>query len=232
MPDRIKRIFDILHHEIPNAAIELEYEDPYCLLVSVVLSAQSTDLQVNRATKGLFPVANSPAKMVELGYEGLCNYVNSVGLYKTKAKNIIKLSQILIDKHGGRVPETKEKLMALPGVGLKSANVILNVLHHLPTMPVDTHVFRVATRLDISHAKTRDSMSIQLEKVLPKHLDSQMLVLAHHLLVLHGRYTCKAINPKCTQCPLKNLCKFQYVKPTKIPSKTEDTIENPVLATD
>ena len=220
MSDRIKTIFDILHHEIPQAAIELEYEDPYCLLVSVVLSAQSTDVQVNRATRELFPVANSPEKMLALGYDGLCSYVNSVGLYKTKSKNIIRLSQILIEKHGGNVPETKEELMALPGVGLKSANVILNVLHHLPTMAVDTHVFRVATRLDISHTKTRDSMSIELEKILPKHLDSQMLVLAHHLLVLHGRYTCKAVNPKCSQCPLAHICKFEYVKPNKKQSKS------------
>lgn len=206
---RLLEIFNILRSCIPNAEIELEYEDAYSLVVSVVLSARSTDVQVNRATKDLFKVANTPQAILKLGYEGLCSYINTVGLYKTKAKNIISLSQILIDKYGGKIPDTREKLMELPGIGLKSANVILNVLFKKATVAVDTHVFRVSKRLEISEAKTPEQMSHELEKMFIEYLPKDLLLIAHHLLVLHGRYTCKAIKPKCEICPLRHLCNYK-----------------------
>jgi len=206
MLNRIQTIFQILKQRIPEAEIELDYTNPYELLVSVILSAQSTDLQVNRATKNLFEVAPNFQKLVELGYDGLCQMVNSIGLYKTKAKNIIRTAEILLAKYDGQVPTTREELMSLPGIGLKSANVILNVLYHKITIAVDTHVFRVARRLSLSEAKSRDSMSHDLERTLPNYLDEQTMLIAHHLLVLHGRYTCKAIKPKCAACPLYIYC--------------------------
>ena len=205
VPARIKKIFRILNDAIPDAKIELEYDDPYSLVVSVVLSARSTDIQVNRATKELFLFAATPEKIIELGYEGLCKYINTVGLYKTKAKNILKLSEILISKYQGKVPRTKEELMSLPGVGLKSANVLLNVLYKEPTVAVDTHVFRVARRLGLSDAKTPEKMSHELETQFKK-LDPDLILISHHLLVLHGRYTCKALKPKCAQCPINQWC--------------------------
>ena len=207
MSDRISTIFTLLERHIPDAQIELEYDDsPYALLVAIVLSAQSTDVQVNRVTEALFRAAPTARDMVELGYDRLCEYINSVGLYKTKAKNIVALSKILVEQYDGEVPATKEELMALPGVGLKSANLVLNVLHGEPTMPVDTHIFRVATRLGLSHMNTRDRMSADLETTLPNHLTQDIMRLAHHLLVLHGRYTCTARKPKCHSCPIAQLC--------------------------
>ena len=207
-PQKIKDIFLILNREIPNANIELEYDSPYSLLISVALSARSTDVQVNKATEKLFKVANTPESMLELGYQGLCGYINTIGLYKTKARNIILLSKILIDKYKGNVPNTRELLMELPGIGLKSANVVLNVLFKKPTVAVDTHVFRVAKRLGMSLARTPEQMSSELEDLFSQCLPSDLLLIAHHLLVLHGRYTCKAIKPKCNDCPIRNLCHF------------------------
>jgi endonuclease III len=207
LTDRIKQIFSILDEYIPDAYIELDHkEDAYMLLVGVVLSAQSTDKQVNKATEFLFRVADTPEKMVALGVDKLSEMVNSIGLYRTKAKNIIKLSQILIEKYNSHVPNNREDLMSLPGVGRKSADVMLNVVYGKPTIAVDTHVFRVSTRLGLSDMKTRDKMSEDLEKMLPQHLDPEMVHKAHHLMVLHGRYTCKAIKPRCGECPLYDLC--------------------------
>ena len=205
-PQRMKTIFYILNEAIPDAKIELEYDDPYSLLVSVVLSARSTDVQVNKATKELFLFANTPEKMLELGYDTLCSYINTVGLYKTKAKNIIRLSEILVNQYNGTVPRTKLELMSLPGVGLKSANVLLNVLYKKPTVAVDTHVFRVARRLDFSKASTPEKMSVELEQKF-QQLEPDLALISHHLLVLHGRYTCKARKPKCSQCPIRDYCR-------------------------
>lgn len=214
MSNRIKNIFSILDHDIPDAAIELEYDGtPYTLLVAVILSAQSTDRQVNKVTDVLFQVADTPEKILSLGYDKLCEYVGSVGLYKTKAKNIIAASEMILSRYGGQVPVSKEELMSLPGVGLKSANIMLNVVHKKPTIPVDTHVFRVATRLNLSQMKTRDRMSHDLETELPKHLDDSMMQKAHHLMVLHGRYTCKAIKPLCDRCPIYDLCHAKDKRP-------------------
>jgi endonuclease-3 len=204
--DRIKKIFSILKHHIPEAKIELDYTNSYELLVSVILSAQSTDIQVNKATEKLFKLAPNFQALLQLNYEEFCQLVSTVGLYKTKAKNILATAAILVEKYNGEVPNTREELMSLPGVGLKSANVILNVLYHSATVAVDTHVFRVARRLGFSEAKSRDSMSHELEKLLPQHLDPETMLIAHHLLVLQGRYTCKAIKPKCESCPIYKYC--------------------------
>ena len=205
----IINIFNILDKAIPIPSTELEYdEDPYLLLVSVRLSAQSTDTQVNKVTKHLFPVANTPQQIIDLGYEKLTSIINSIGLYKNKAKDIINFSHKLIEEHNGKVPSSREALMSLPGVGRKSADVILNVLFNKPTVPVDTHVFRVCHRLSISNIRNRDKMAAYLEQELPNHLTHDLMLKAHHLMVLHGRYTCTAKKPKCDICPLKNYCTY------------------------
>jgi len=209
MSASIRAIFTKLDQHIPEAATELEYDGtPYTLLVCVLLSARSTDLQVNRATPSLFKVAKTPEEMVKLGYHTLCTYINSIGLYKTKAKNLIELSNILISKYSSKVPEDENELMSLPGIGIKSAKVLVNILHAKPTIAVDTHVFRVATRLNLGQSKTREKMSLELEEVLSKELEHDLLMKAHHLMVLHGRYTCKAIKPNCSTCPIRHLCKW------------------------
>lgn len=207
------QIFQILDGEIPEAKTELEYGgSPFSLILSVILSARTTDVQVNKATNILFEVADSPQQILDLGYDKLCEYIQTIGLYKTKAKNILKTSEIIINQYNGQVPDSLEELMSLPGIGLKSANVILNILFAAPTIAVDTHVFRVGTRLELSDMKTRDKMSIDLEKELPKYLDHNMLQKAHHLMVLFGRYICKA-KPKCESCFLYNMCHSPDKKP-------------------
>jgi endonuclease-3 len=205
--NRVKQIFAILQEYIPIPETELEYENPYTLLVAVILSAQSTDKQVNKVTDRLFTEADTPEKMVKLGYENLLTLINSVNLYKTKAKNIIGMSEMLIEKYNSTVPDNREDLMSLPGVGRKSADVMLNVVQKMPTIAVDTHVFRVAHRLELSEMCTRDRMAEDLEKSLAKCLDLKTLQEAHHLMVLHGRYVCKAQKPKCDICPLYDLCR-------------------------
>lgn len=186
----------------PNPESELHWTTPYELLVAVVLSAQATDKGVNLATDKLFPVANTPEAIVSLGVDGLIPYVRTIGLYKNKAKNVVALSQILIDKFGSEVPEDFDALTSLPGVGRKTANVVLNVAFKHPTIPVDTHVFRVANRTKFAPGKTPD----EVEDLLVKRVPAKFALNAHHYLLLHGRYCCKARNPECERCPVADYC--------------------------
>jgi endonuclease-3 len=196
--------FQRLSQAISNPETELHYSNPYTLLVAVVLSAQSTDRGVNKATAGLFPMADSPEKMLALGEVGLKEKIKTIGLFNTKAKNILALSRILVDNYGGEIPQTREELEALPGVGRKTANVVLNVAFGHPTLPVDTHIFRVANRTGLAGGKTPLAVELELERKVPPIFKPQ----AHHLLILHGRYTCRARAPLCPTCPVKDLCAF------------------------
>jgi endonuclease-3 len=171
-----------------------------------VLSAQATDVGVNKATRRLFPVANTPAAMLELGEEGLKRYISTIGLYNAKARNLIATCRILVEQHGGEVPRTREALEALPGVGRKTANVVLNTAFGEPTMAVDTHIFRVANRTGLARGKTPRAVEDKLVKVIP----SEFLKDAHHWLILHGRYVCKARKPDCPRCPISDLCAWPY----------------------
>lgn len=186
----------------PEPKSDLEYTNAYTLLVAVVLSAQATDEGVNRATKDLFKIADTPEKMVNLGLEGIRDFIKTIGLFNTKAKNVLALSEILIARHNSAVPGTREELVALPGVGRKTANVVLNIIFKQPTMAVDTHIFRVCNRLGMAHGKTPDQVEAKLEKVVPQ----DFAMHAHHWLILHGRYTCKARRPLCEQCVVADLC--------------------------
>jgi endonuclease-3 len=188
----------------PHPKIELDYVNTYTLLVAIVLSAQSTDVGVNKATKALFSKYNTPQSMLELGLEGLKGYIKTIGLYNNKAKNIIALSQILIQQYDSKVPATMQALMELPGVGRKSANVLLANAFNIPTMGVDTHVSRLATRFGISTSTDPDKIEQDLLKVIPL----RYLPRAHHWLVLHGRHTCKAIKPSCDKCIIYDICNF------------------------
>lgn len=187
----------------PEPASELEYVNAYTLLVAVVLSAQATDKGVNKATGPLFKVADSPEKMLALGEEGLISYIRTIGLYKNKAKHVMGLSQKLIDDFGGEVPGTREELMSLPGVGRKTANVVLNVIFHQPTMPVDTHLLRVSPKIGLAEGDTPESV----EKSLLQRIPPEFLPNAHHWILLHGRYVCTARNPKCDECIINDICK-------------------------
>jgi endonuclease-3 len=193
-----------LQAQLPDPKTELEYRNPYTLLVAVVLSAQATDKGVNKATGSLFPVADTPAKMLRLGEERLREYVKTIGLYRTKAKNVIALSKALIERHGGEVPASREALEALPGVGRKTANVVLNVVFGEPTIAVDTHIFRVANRTQLAPGKTPLEVEQTLERIVPL----RFRLNAHHWLILHGRYTCVARKPKCPLCPVSDLCRY------------------------
>lgn len=205
-PERINKIFEILSNaELPET-IALTYRDHYTLLVATILSAQSTDKQVNKITPALFAAASTPKQMIELGEEKLIEYVKSIGLFRAKAKNIIGTSQMLINEFNSQVPGNMEDLLKLPGVGRKTANVVLNFGFGKPTFPVDTHVFRTAKRLEISAGNTPDAV----EKDLEKHIPRKWAFKAHNLLVWHGRNTCKAQNPKCNECPLRKVCNFNY----------------------
>lgn len=206
METRIAKIFQALNSYIEIPETELEYQNPYTLLVAVVLSAQSTDRQVNKVTERMFLEIDSPEKMINMGLNNLLESINSIGLYKTKGKNIIALSHILINKFNSQVPDNREDLMSLPGVGRKSADVMLNIVYNQPTVAVDTHVFRVCTRLAIATSHNRDKMAEELANNLPKYLPDSLMNKAHHLLVLHGRYICKAKNPHCIKCPIAHLC--------------------------
>lgn len=206
---QVQEIFAILDQSIPDPQIELEYcGNPYHLVISVLLSAQSTDKQVNKATIDLYKIVHTPEDMLALGHDKLIEHVNSIGLYNTKASNIMKLSARLIAFYNSVIPQTRDELMTLAGIGRKSADVILNALFGQPTVAVDTHVFRVCNRLGICDMNNHDKMATYLEAELPQHLDQAMMIKANQLLVLHGRYTCKAVNPKCTTCPLRHVCKF------------------------
>ncbi|MFN7710175.1 MAG: endonuclease III [Holosporales bacterium] len=198
----IIEIFQRFQRHNPNPTTELAYTNTYTLLVAVVLSAQATDKGVNQATKGLFEVADSPEKMLALGEDGLKKHIKTIGLFNTKAKNVMALSQMLLDRHNGQVPTTREELEALPGVGRKTANVILNTAFGQSTLAVDTHVFRVSKRLGLADAATPEKVEQQLYQVIP----AEFLYDAHHWLILHGRYICTAQKPKCATCFLQDLC--------------------------
>ncbi len=207
-PAKREEFFRRLADAMPNPRSELEYTTPYELLVAVVLSAQATDKSVNLATKKLFPIANTPQKIVKLGVAGLEDYIRTIGLYRGKAKNVVALSQLLLDNHEGQVPRTREDLEALPGVGRKTANVVLNVAFGELTIAVDTHVFRVANRTGLAPGKDPLEVEVKLLKATPK----QYLRNAHHYLILHGRYTCTAKNPLCFKCPVYGLCEWPEKK--------------------
>jgi endonuclease III len=199
---RIAELFRRFEELEDDPRTELEYDSPYTLVVAVALSAQATDVSVNKATAKLFQVADTPEKMLELGEEGLIPYIASIGLYRTKAKNVIAAARIIMEKHGGQVPLNREDLMALPGVGRKTASVVLNELRIEPAIAVDTHVFRVSHRLKLSSGKTPDQVEADLMAIVPE----PYLTRAHHWLILHGRYTCTARRPKCPECPVADLC--------------------------
>ena len=203
--EKRKKIFSILKENNPEPTTELVFSNEFELLVSVTLSAQATDISVNKATKDLYAVANTPEKIFALGEEGLKHYIKSIGLFNTKAKNIIKACKMLIDEHDSKVPDTREALQKLPGVGRKTANVILNTAFGQPTMAVDTHIFRVSNRINLAPGKNELEVEKKLLKVVPK----EYLYDAHHWLILHGRYICTARNPKCSSCPIFDLCEFK-----------------------
>lgn len=198
-------IFEILRSNNPKPTTELNYSSPFELLVAVVLSAQATDVGVNKATAQLFPVANTPEGILSLGLRKLKQYIKTIGLYNTKAENIIKTCKILVAEHGGKVPSDRESLEKLPGVGRKTANVILNTAFGQPTIAVDTHIFRVANRTGIAPGKT----VLEVEKKLLEVVPDEYKLNIHHWLILHGRYTCTARNPKCEQCTIYALCEWK-----------------------
>ena len=200
-----REIFERLRADNPNPTTELNYSNAFELLVAVVLSAQATDVGVNKATARLYPVANTPQAILDLGLDGLKEHIKTIGLYNSKAENVIKLCQLLIDQHGGQVPDNREDLEALPGVGRKTANVVLNTAFGQPTMAVDTHIFRVSNRTRIAPGKT----VLAVEKNLLKFVPKEFLVDAHHWLILHGRYICKARKPACGACIIEDLCEFK-----------------------
>ena len=199
---QIVQIMERLKAQNPSPKSELDYVNPYTLLVAVVLSAQATDKSVNLATRELFKVVDSPEKMLALGEAGLIPYIKSIGLYKNKAANIIKLSQQLIEDFDSQVPDTREELMTLRGVGRKTANVVLNVIFHKPTMPVDTHLLRICPKIGLAQGSTPE----QVEQSLLERIPPEYLEHAHHWLLLHGRYVCTARNPKCNECIISNYC--------------------------
>jgi endonuclease-3 len=203
--EKRREIFRRLQAANPNPTTELDYSTPYELLVAVVLSAQATDKSVNLATAELFPKANTPEKMAKLGVAGLENYIKRIGLYRTKAKNVIALSKMLLQEHEGQVPANREALERLPGVGRKTANVVLNTAFGQPTVAVDTHIFRVANRTGIAPGKD----PLEVEQKLLKFTPPEYLKNAHHWLILHGRYVCLARKPGCPQCLIRDLCEFR-----------------------
>jgi endonuclease-3 len=203
--DRAAAIFERLAAACPDPKSELEYVNPFTLLVAVVLSAQATDAGVNKATRALFAIADTPAKMAALGEAGLTERIKTIGLYRNKAKNVIALSKALLRDHGGEVPCDRDALEALPGVGRKTANVVLNVAFGEPTLAVDTHVFRVSNRIPLARGKTPREVEDGLMKIVPE----RFLTHAHHWLILHGRYVCKARNPACGTCAIADLCEFE-----------------------
>jgi len=203
--DEIFDFFRLLAEDNPDPETELEFANVYQLLVAVVLSAQSTDAGVNKATRKLFAEVKTPAEMVALGEEGLKQHIKTIGLFNTKAKNVIALSEKLIAEHGGEVPRDRDTLTTLPGVGRKTANVVLNVAWGEATFPVDTHVFRVCNRTGLARGKTPEKVEAKLEKIVPEPFRRH----AHHWIILHGRYTCKARTPECWRCPVNRLCEYR-----------------------
>lgn len=201
-----KEIFSRLRAENPKPTTELNYSNPYQLLVAVALSAQSTDVGVNKATRALFRKVKTPKAMLRLGEDGLKEFIKTIGLYNTKAKNVIAAAQILVDQHEGRVPDQREALEALPGVGRKTANVILNTAFGQPTIAVDTHIFRVSNRTGIAPGKN----VVEVERKLVKFVPDEFKLDAHHWLILHGRYTCIARTPRCGSCVIEDLCEYRH----------------------
>lgn len=199
----LEEIFRRFSVQRPEPKGELEHTNPFTLLVAVALSAQATDIGVNRATRALFKIADTPQKMLDLGEERLIDHIKTIGLYRNKAKNVISLSRMLIDNFGGEVPKTRDELVTLPGVGRKTANVVMSMAFGVPTLAVDTHVFRIANRLCLAPGKTPDDVEDKLMKIIPE----QYLFHAHHWLILHGRYCCKARKPECERCVIADLCK-------------------------
>ncbi len=205
----IEPFFETLKEANPEPETELEFSSAFELLAAVLLSAQATDVGVNKATRKLFPVANTPKKILALGLSGLEGYIKTIGLYRSKAKHLMAACQILVDKHGGHVPRTREELEELPGVGRKTANVVLNVIFGEETMAVDTHIFRVSNRTGLAPGKT----PLDVEQALLKRVPKKYMVHAHHWLILHGRYTCIARKPLCWQCPVAKYCDFKDKTP-------------------
>lgn len=199
------RIFARLQEANPNPTTELNYDSPFELLIAVILSAQATDVSVNIATTKLYPVANTPETVLALGEKGLKKYIRTIGLFNSKAKNVIATCQQLIEKHASEVPDSREALEALPGVGRKTANVVLNTAFGHPTMAVDTHIYRVSNRTRLASGKTVLAVEKKLLKVIPE----QYMIDAHHWLILHGRYTCTARKPKCAECLISDLCEYR-----------------------
>jgi endonuclease-3 len=208
-PEKRREIIARLKAANPHPTTELEYTTPFELLIAVILSAQATDVSVNKATRQLYPIANKPAAIYALGVEGLIPYVQTIGLYRNKAKNVIETCRMLLEQHGGEVPRDREALQALPGVGRKTANVVLNTAFGVPAMAVDTHIFRVSNRTGIAPGKNVDIVEQKLMKFVPP----EYLMDAHHWLILHGRYTCIARSPQCWNCLIADLCEFKSKTP-------------------
>jgi endonuclease-3 len=204
-PQKRREIFERFRAADPHPKSELVYRTPYELLVAVVLSAQATDKSVNLATAKLFPAANTPEQMVKLGEAGLIEYIKTIGLFRMKARNVIGLSRLILERHAGQVPADREALESLPGVGRKTANVVLNVAFGRPTMAVDTHIFRVANRTGLGPGKD----PLEVERKLVKFTPPEFMQHAHHWLILHGRYVCVARKPKCPECLIRDLCDFK-----------------------
>lgn len=203
--ENIKKIFEAFQKSNPNPTTELRYNSTFELLISVILSAQATDISVNKATEKLYPIANTPEAILKLGEEGLKNYIKTIGLFNTKAKNIMATCQLLMTLHHGQVPESREALEALPGVGRKTANVVLNTAFGHNTIAVDTHIFRVSNRIGIAPGSNVLAVEEKLMRVIPEKFKRD----AHHWLILHGRYTCVARNPKCQTCIIYNYCEYK-----------------------
>jgi endonuclease-3 len=204
-----RAIYETLQSLNPHPTTELEYTTPFELLIAVMLSAQATDVSVNKAMRKMFPVANTPRTVLELGEEGVTGYIKTIGLFRTKAKNVIATCRLLLDQFGGEVPEDREALESLPGVGRKTANVILNTAFGHPTIAVDTHIFRVANRTGLAPGKDVRTVELALEKFTPAEFKQD----AHHWLILHGRYVCKARRPECWHCTIEPLCEFRPKTP-------------------
>ncbi len=207
--EKCREIFTRLRAALPHPTTELEYTSSFELLISVILSAQATDVSVNKATRKLYPAANTATQIYALGVDGLMPYIKTLGLYRTKAKNVIETCRMLMTLHDSQVPRSREELQALPGVGRKTANVVLNTAFGMPTIAVDTHIFRVANRTDIAPGKDVDAVEKKLMKLVP----AEFLLDAHHWLILHGRYTCIARKPLCWNCNIADLCDFRSKTP-------------------
>jgi endonuclease-3 len=204
--EEVVELFRRLRELNPHPTTELDYTTPFELLVAVILSAQATDVGVNKATRKLYPVANTPAAILALGEDGLKPFIATIGLFNAKAKNVIATCRLLVEQHGGEVPRSREALEALPGVGRKTANVVLNTAFGEPTIAVDTHIFRVSNRTGLAQGKTVRAVEDKLDKVVPDEFRRD----AHHWLILHGRYTCKARKPECPACAINDLCAYRH----------------------